>query len=164
MNSSLNISKLIQCHKGISNFNYDITVDWALELLNSGVETENVFMLASFSKPVDSREIKPYVSAVLNELKLSEKEGNEAIISKINYHLAEIIQDKSIRNNLKFLYEICLDNNYGFGLMKFYLLYHGWDELDEMGVNFYYDGADKSNIEKIIKEEAKNWLDKYKTV
>jgi len=163
MNENLNLSKLIQCHKEILGFNYDMTVDWAIELINSGIENENVCMLASFSKPTDSREIKPFVSAVLKELKLGEKEGKEATLSLINYHLTEIIQDKSIRDNLRSLYEICTDSNFGFGLMNFYLLYHGWNELDEMGVNFYYDGADKSNIEKIIKKEAINWIENYKT-
>jgi hypothetical protein len=163
MNTSQNIFKLIQSHKGFSSFNYDLTVDWAIELLNNDIESENIYMLASFSKPVDSIEIKPYVSAVLRDLELPEKEGKEAIISKIEYHLAEITQNNPIRRNLRELYEISLENNYGFGLGKFYLLYHAWIELDEMEVNFYYDGADKSNIEDIIKAEAEIWASEHST-
>jgi len=116
-------------------------------------------MLASFSKPVDSREIKPYVSAVLKDLNLVENEGNDAVISKIKYHLVEIIHGHAIRSNLKEIYNICIQNGYRDDLMKFYLLYNAWDELDSMDVNFYYDGATKSNIEEIIKENATNWLD-----
>ncbi|NQY07006.1 MAG: hypothetical protein HRT68_12680 [Flavobacteriaceae bacterium] len=45
--------------------------------------------------------------------------------------------------------------------MKFYLLYHGWWELEDIGANYYYDGADMNNIESILKLEAKIWIDKY---
>ena len=159
MKNPINISTLIQSHKGVANFDYDLTVDWAIELLRSGIETENIYMLASFSKPVDSREIKPYVSAVLKDLNLVENEGNDAVISKIKYHLVEIIHDHAIRSNLKEIYNICIQNGYPDDLMKFYLLYNAWDELDSMDVNFYYDGATKSNIEEIIKDKARNWLD-----
>ena len=65
-----NISSLIRFHNGIEQFNYDLTVDWAIDLLKSGIETDNIFMLASFSKPVNSDEVKPYLSAVLNDLKI----------------------------------------------------------------------------------------------
>lgn len=160
-----NISKLVQYHNGIEHFNYDLTVDWAIDLIQKGVETDNIFMLASFSKPVDSREIKPYVSAVLRDLNLEEGEGDEAIIALINFYLNEILSDNSIREYLTFLYDLFIQkdgmyNNDKFGLMPFYLLYHGWRELEDIGANFYFEGADLNNIEEVIKEQARIWIDK----
>ena len=147
-----NISSLIRFHNGIEQFNYDLTIDWAIDLLKSGIETDNIFMLASFSKPVNSDEVKPYLSAVLNDLKIEEKEGDEAIFALINYYTSNIISDNSIRSNLNSLYELFLEknsslNNDQYGLMPFYLLYHSWGSLEEIGENFYYKGVDMDNIE-----------------
>ena len=43
----------------------------------------------------------------------------------------------------------------------FYLLYYGWSDLEEIGYNFHYEGATLENIEEILKEQAKIWIDKY---
>ncbi|NHN27730.1 hypothetical protein FIA58_018770 [Flavobacterium jejuense] len=45
--------------------------------------------------------------------------------------------------------------------MDFYLLYHGWWELENIGANYYYEGANLNNIESVLKLEAKIWIDKY---
>jgi hypothetical protein len=41
------------------------------------------------------------------------------------------------------------------------MIYHGWDELEELGVNYYFEGADLDNIEEELKKEARKWIDKY---
>ncbi len=161
MTNRQDISKLIQSHKAIDYFDYDLAVDWAVNLIKQGKETDNVLMLASFSKPVDSLEIRPYVTAVLSDLKLKELEGREAVIAKAHYHLTEILDDNLTRENLRFLYQLCLDNDYEFGLMNFYLLYHGWHELEDIGVNYYYDDANLENIEEVLKKEAILWIEEY---
>lgn len=46
-------------------------------------------------------------------------------------------------------------------LMPFYLLYHAWDELEQIGENYYFEGADLDNIEEVIKEQAKEWIEVY---
>jgi hypothetical protein len=169
MKSSLtkkDISKLVPYHHGIEHFNSDLTVDWAIDLIESGIETDNVLMLASFSKPVDSVEIRPYVSAVLADLDLEEKEGGEAIFALIEHYLSRIIIGDSIRGYLTLLYDLFLEkdgfnNNDNFGLMPFYLLYHGWSELEDVGVNYYFEGANLDNIEDVTKGQAQIWIDKF---
>lgn len=157
MTERKDILRLIQSHKAINHFDYDL----AINLIKQGKETDNVLMLASFSKPVDRLEIRPYVTAVLGDLKLKELEGNEAVIAKAHYHLTEILDDNSTRKNLHFLYQLCLDNDHELGLMGFYLLYHGWHELEDIGVNYYYDDANLENIEEALKKEAILWIEKY---
>lgn len=161
MTDRQDISKLIQSHKAVDHFDYELAVNWALDLIKQGRETDNVLMLASFSKPIDRFEIRHYVTAVLHDFKLQELEGYEAAISKAHYHLAEILNENSIRKNLHSLYQLCLENDYEFGLMNFYLLYHGWHELEDIGVNYYYDGAELGNIEEALKKEAGLWIEKY---
>ena len=56
MTNRQDISKLIQSHKAIDCFDYDLAVDWAVNLIKQEKETDNVLMLASFSKLVDRLE------------------------------------------------------------------------------------------------------------
>lgn len=160
------ISSIVQYHNGIESFNYDLTIDWAINLIENGIETDNILMLASFSKPVDSVEIKPYVSSVLADLDLEEKEGDAAVLALIHFYLTEILNDKSIRGCLSTIYGFfiekdCFNNDDKFGLKPFYLLYHGWCELEDIGANYYFEGADLNNIEEVTKEQAQIWIDKF---
>lgn len=166
MSNKQNISKLIQCHNAQDLFNYDLVVDWALDLIIKGRETENILMLASFSKPIDSIEIKPYLSAVLFELGLEEKFETKAVKGKIEYHIIEILESNLVRDNLSSLYDMfialdCFNNNDIFGLTTFYFLYHAWLELEDIGENYYFEGATLSNIENVLKNEAMKWIEKY---
>ncbi len=141
-------------------FDYDLAVDWAIELMKLGDETENVLMLASFSKPVDSLEISPYLSSVLTDQGLGQVSGEEAKKMKAKFYALQILESNQIRYYLDLLTDFCMETNYNKELMPFYMLRHGWMELEEMGVNYYYDGVNLSNIERAIKHEAKVWLDK----
>ena len=160
------ISKLVPYHYGIKHFNYDLTVDWAIDLIERGLETDNVLMLASFSKPVNSVEIRPYVSGVLADLDIEEKEGDEAVQALVQYYLTNILNNISIRDNLTLIHNLFIEKDFfqredQFELIPFYLLYHGWSELEEIGANYYFEGADLDNIETVIKEQAQKWIDKF---
>ena len=159
MNESL--THKIKLHRTITPFNYDMTVDWALELLNEEVETENILILASFSKPVDSEEIQPYVSAVLNDLGIDEKAAIENPLAYINFYIDQIRKKQNIRINLKEMNDLCVHYDYKFGLSPFYLLHYAWQDLETEGFNFYYEKATLDNIEEIACIEAREWSNKY---
>ena len=163
MSNGQDISNLIQCHNAIEHFEYDLVVDWAIELIRKGVETDNILMLASFSKPVDSHEIRPYVNAVLTDLGLEKKEGDDAIITKTHYHLQEILSGFAIRKHLHSLYKLSLENDHEHGLLTFYLIWYGWNDLDDSGVNYYSEGTDPNSIEQELKQQAHIWIEKYVT-
>lgn len=154
-------TEILQWHNAIEHFDYDPAIDWAIEMIRDGIETENVLIVASFSKPVDRYEIKPYITGALNELNLMEKYGEHSIIANSHYYLEQILNDYDIRKNLTKLYKICLNGDMDSRLMPFYLLYHGWDGLEQIGANYYFEGATLDNIEEIIKEQAKIWIDIY---
>jgi hypothetical protein len=154
-------TEILQWHNGIEFFDYNPAIDWAIELIGKGIETENVLIVASFSKPVDREEIKPYIKGALKELNLTEKYGEYSIVANAHYYLEQILNDYEIRKNLSKLYEICLNADMDSRLMPFYLLYHAWGDLEQIGENYYFDGADLENIEDVIKNEAQIWVDKY---
>jgi len=161
MTDEQHILRLIQSHKELEHFDYSKAVDWAIELIQQGKETDNVLILASFSEPIDRFEISPYVTSVLNDFGLEELDYRSAVIAEIHYRLNEILNDRQIRKNLQSLYQLCVDNDYELGLMNFYLIYHGWDELEEIGVNYYFEGGDLDNIEEVLKNEARKWIQTY---
>ncbi|XLS27660.1 hypothetical protein ACJD0Z_10675 [Flavobacteriaceae bacterium M23B6Z8] len=161
MKDKQEIQRLVQSHKALEPFDYKIAVDWAIELIREGKETDNVLMLASFSEPIERHEISPYISAVLNDFGLEELEFDDALIAQTHFLLTKILRNEAIRENLQSLSQVCINNDYDKRIMDFYLLYHGWWELEDIGANYYYDGADLNNIESILKLEAKIWIDKY---
>ncbi len=146
----------------IESFDYNLTVDWAIELLEKGIATENIYMLASFSKPAEEYEIKRYVSAVLKDLKINEEHGEYSTIAKAHYHLQLIIEGIGIRQNLIELYKLCNQCNHEYGLKTFYLLHLAWRELEVSGHNYYYDGATLKNIGGILEQQALKWIEKYR--
>lgn len=130
-------------------------------MIQRGIETENMLILASFSKPIDRIEIKSYVSEVLKELHLEEKVGEYSVVSNAYFHANMIVDNYEVRKNLTSLFNLCLENDYSKYLMPFYLLYHGWWSLEEDGFNYYYEGADFNNIEEIVKIESKLLISKH---
>ncbi len=154
-------TELIQWHNAIEFFDYNPAIDWAMEFIKRGTETENLLIVASFSKPVDSYEIKPYISGAIRDLNLEEKYGAYSIIANIHYHLELILEDYETRLNLRELYKLCVNTNYEFGLTTFYLLHHAWLDLEEDRYNYYYKGVTLDNIDRILKKQAKNWIDRY---
>lgn len=159
MNPSL--EHKIKQHKAFSSFNYDLAVDWGIELIQDGIESENVLILASFSKPVDSQVIKPYVSAVMQELGMDENGPFKQPLSAISFYIYQIIEQKSIRENISELFELCLIYDHDYGLTPFYLIHFAWQDLEIDGSNHYYDGATLKNIETISVNEAILWTDKF---
>lgn len=154
----IHLTALIQAHKSVNLFNNSLAVGWAIEQLQEGNETPNMLMLASFGPPIDRFEIKPYIGAALGDLGLQEVEGEKAVKAVIRYYATEIVYNQNVRANLRELYELYNYSDNDFGLLPFYLLYHGWYELEETGYSTYYD-ATLDTIELKIKEEAYNWLE-----
>jgi len=159
--SQTELLKLIQGHKALESFDYAIAVNWAVEMVEQGNESENILMLATFTQPFHRWETGAYVTAVLKELGLEELDYDEALIATTHFHLSEIVQSRSTRKHLSSLYQLCINNDYKSDLMAFYSLYHAWDELEEFGQNYYYTGADLSNIEELLRKEANQWVDEY---
>ena len=154
-------TEILQWHNGIAHFDYDLSIDWAIELIRRGVESENVLIVASFSKPVDREEIRPYISGALKELGLAEKYGDYSLIANAHYDLDQILNGHEVRGNLFKLKSLYLETDFDRRLQPFYLLYHAWRALEEYGENYYFEGVDLNNIELVLKQQAQLWIDEY---
>lgn len=101
------------------------------------------------------------MTAVLDELGLNELECDDAIIAQTHFILLKILDDIDLRKNLRQLYQVCINNDMDNRIMNFYLLYHAWDGLEEIGANYYFEGATLENIERVLKKEVRKWIDEY---
>ncbi|MEM6378198.1 MAG: hypothetical protein AAF705_08290 [Bacteroidota bacterium] len=155
------ISEVIVWHNEIDDFDYDLAVDWAMGCLVRDIETENVLILASFSKPVSKYEIKPYVTASINELGLEEKYGDGAAIAHIHFYLQQIVRGDSVRQNLNIIYDECYNLNFKYDLSTFFDLQLEWDDLEDNGHNYIYESITINNIEEIVIDQAKKWILKH---
>jgi hypothetical protein len=59
---------------------------------------------------------------------------------------------------LEILKDICIELDMEKYLYQFYLLYFAKDDLLDSEVQWYIEGADKSNIDKIIEDYFQEWL------
>lgn len=150
-------------HKGIHGFNYDQAVDWAIDLLERGEQNDHILMLASFQKPVDTVEIKPYITLALESLQINEYTEELALLGYIHFYVSRILENVGIRDQLKVLYQIYRDQAVD-SLLPFYLLYWGWCDIEEVGENNYYEGATIDNIQEKVLFEAQNWIDKHQKI
>ena len=161
MTSTQGFSSLIQCHNAISNFDYELAIQWAKDLKEKGVGTRNIISLASMEKPINGHATRFLVSSALKELGLHEKNGNDAIITRAYFHIQKINSDISLRKNLKYMMTLAVETDLNYSLITFFQLHYAWEELEELGFNYYYDGANLDNIDQIAKTQAHKWIDKY---
>ncbi|RYZ22494.1 MAG: hypothetical protein EOO10_21665, partial [Chitinophagaceae bacterium] len=85
----------------IQNFNTDECVDWALEMVFLGHDTQTLLMLAGNAKPTNYFQTVDYLKQALKELKLEVLYGDKAILSFSSYYIKKISQSENIRENLK---------------------------------------------------------------
>lgn len=156
------LTALLPYHKSLPQFDYKLAVDWAIHLMEIGNTDQNILMLSSFSDPIDSFEIQPYVTAALTSQKLAEKKDDFGLFALTNYYLTNILNDNSIKQNLSIINNLYYKHNHPRELIDFYLLYEAWQNFDyNPSFSYYYDRATPKNIESIVKEQAKLWIAKY---
>lgn len=147
--------------KVINDFNSDDCIDWAIELLQQGVETPNLLILASLSKPTNHFETITYLEKALDELDIEPLKGDYAFISYCYYYLKKITNSIDVKKNLTVIYQFCIDNDYEENIYDFYLLNWAWDDF-EYGETYseYWKTASKDNIESIVIKTASEWIAK----
>ena len=145
----------------IPNFDTDECVDWAKEMIFLGYDTPSLLILAGLTKPTNYFEVIDYLPNVFSSLKLTQKIGEEAILSYCSYYIQKISNSDDIRHNLTQVYKYCQSKGYEKLIYDFYLLYWAWDDIDYGNdYTLYWEKATKENIESIVVETANKWIAK----
>jgi hypothetical protein len=142
-------------------FNSDISetwVDWAIEMIRAGYESENLYELAGISRPYNQFELHDLTNKVLKDLKLDFSD-NEIVIRNYVYFLTSnsINKPETYLKTLRELKNICTDLELDKEYMDFYLLYFAKEDLTESENQWYWNGADRTNIDSIIREKFESW-------
>lgn len=139
-------------------------IDWAIAMIEAGFESTHLFILAGLSPRLNRFEFDEIVNKTLQEHSL-DKATNEDLVNDYVYYLigealAGNLPTKTVLDKLR---SVCRYKNYDDGLLPFYLLAYAKEELEELGVQFYWKDADKSNIDSIIRDEFLAWKRNYET-
>jgi hypothetical protein len=135
---------------------------WALEMMQAGFESSNLYILAGISEPYNQFELHALTTNVLNDLNLDFSDKQQVLR---NYAYSIINQsinkpDCYVRA-LQELKSLCCSLNMDKEYMDFYLLYFAKDDLSESEVQWYWEGANRGNIDSIITRLFQNWSDNY---
>jgi len=136
--------------------------DWALEMMEAGFETEHLIQLAGLSADVNHFQFEEIIKNALKELSLDALPEEEIVYGYVYYLVDQALNQKmSIKVVLGILRDLCRDRDYDKRLFDFYLLSFAKQELEEVGEQFYWEGANNDNVDTIIYTEFLKWKDKY---
>jgi len=162
MNCSVKSTHAILAYK-VLNYNIDqFWIDWAVEMLMNGYDTEHLVILAGISPPYDQFELHSLVERVLNELHLDYSDRDQVLKNYVSYLLTTAdFDDFMVNAILKILQELrdlylALDD--APNLTEFYCLHYGIEDLQTDTVQWYVDGLDRGNIKEVAQRVFTKWL------
>lgn len=119
-------------------------------------------MLAGLTPPFDHLEATRLLDRAFTELGLGPIARDEAVRAYAGELLRALLDGSQSPNAvLNDLAELCIESNYDRALYPFYLLHHASGDLAHRDFQSYWDGADRSNIDRIVRDQATEWLNTH---
>lgn len=152
----------ILAYNGLGNrFNYNSAVDWAVNMIANGFETESLLILASLSKPTGYFETHKYMITAIEELNLKLLSGSLRIVAEIWENVKEIAAGNDIFTNLYTIHTavVAMDE-----FSEFDKILYAWDAFQEgeHSLDLYWSGANRYNLEQSTIAYTQRWLNEYK--
>ena len=139
-------------------------IDWTIEMIVAGFETEHLLYLASFDLPSNQFKLQEVADKALKELGLDYSDRKLTTKNYANYTIQTVISGEiDYFSALYTLKDIYVSLNYPEYLHDFYLLYFAKNDLLEYGDQMYWDGANSTNIDSIIDSTFRNWSSNFDT-
>jgi hypothetical protein len=133
-------------------------IDWAIDALVGGFDSPSLRVLAGLTDS-DQAEVGRYYSLVFRELQIPLLREELHVRFYTTLVLRELLSAKlGKKEPLKRLSDLCVAGGYEKELMDFYLLYHAKWDLETQEEQWYWKGADRSNIDRVIEAHANQWL------
>ena len=149
----------VQAGYALALLEMEAVVSWAADALVAGFDSRSLRILAGLEPPLDQLEVGRLYSMAFTELgirSLAEKEHIPFYIASV---LRTMLSEKIERKKaMKRLADLHIDRGYDSQLRDFYLLYHAKSDLKSEEVQWYWQNADRSNIDQVVDEYAKHWL------
>ncbi|MFN8359049.1 MAG: hypothetical protein U0264_03955 [Candidatus Kapaibacterium sp.] len=133
--------------------------DWAIEMMQTGYEAVTLYQLAGISKPYNQFVLQDLTNKVLKDLELDYSDKRNTIENYV-YFLIKSNLDNSekyyeiLKEFIDIYYELDMDSKF----QNLALLFWAKDDLIYDEYQHYWDGADRTNIDKIIKEQFEIYI------
>lgn len=133
--------------------------NWAVDMMMVGYETEHLIELAGIKKPYNQFELKELTDKVFEELNLDYTNQDKVVIDYVRYLAMEVLnENRELLKTLREIKDLCISLDYDSKIYDFYSLYFAKEDLNYDTVQWYWDGADRSNIDKICIDYLKKWI------
>lgn len=148
-------------------FNSDIDeswVDWAIEMMEAGYESDSLYQLAGTLKPYNQFELQVLTTQVLKDLQLDFSDKRKALKNYVYYLITSNLDKPEnyyrVLGELRDIYyELDMDVEY----QDLALLYWAKDDLLYADFQHYWEGANRQNIDAIIKEQFELFKRRFET-
>jgi hypothetical protein len=129
-------------------------IDWAIEMIEAGYEADSLYQLAGTLKPYNQFELQALTTQVLKDLQLDYSDKRKALKNYVYYLITSNLDKpdnyyKVLREFRDIYYELDMDSQY----QDLALLYWAKDDLLCADYQHYWDGANRENIDTIIKDK-----------
>ncbi|WP_199136581.1 hypothetical protein [Pedobacter sp. ASV12] len=152
----------ILTYKSLNHSINEEWVQWAIEMLMSGFDTEHLIILAGESAPFNQFEMRTLTDKVLQELALDYNDKHQIAYGYSSYLILEALKGKiKYKKVLDILNDLYEDLNHDKRLQQFFLLYWAMSDLQYSDVQWYVDGINKENIHEEITRYFKQWLEEF---
>ena len=135
-------------------FNHDIDeswIDWAMEMIEAGFQSDNLYILAGMTRPFNQFELQDLTNNVLRDLHLDNSDKEAVIRNYVYFIITNAINNPdSYLLTLRELKDIYIGLDMEKEYTDFYLLYFAKDDLIESENQWYWDGATRENIPDFI--------------
>jgi hypothetical protein len=149
----------VVAYQSAPDYDMDECVDWAVEMIELGYDTEHLLILAGLTKRVNFFETEKYLQTAMNELGLKLKTDDDGVISYSSFYIMQIAKGINTKENLKTLADYVVDVDYSRSAYDFYSLHWAWSDMEwNDGQQWYWPDATPDNIEVIVTDRAKQWL------
>jgi len=136
--------------------------EWAIEMMQVGYEVDSLYQLAGISKPYNQFELQDLTKKVLEDLQLDYSDKRKTTKNYVYYLISSNInKPDNYTEVLKELRDIYFEFNMDNEFQDFALLYWAKDDLLYEEYQHYWDGANRSNIDKITKVQFEIYINEF---
>ncbi len=148
-------------------FNSDINeswIDWAIEMMEAGYESVDLYELAGTRRPYNQFELQDLTTKVFKDFNLDYSDKTQTLKNYVHILLTSNIDkpekyDKVLREFRDIYYELDMDILY----QDLALLYWAKDGLNYAEYQHYWEGANRENIDSIIKKQFELYKRRFET-
>jgi hypothetical protein len=156
-------TKAILAYRSLNRRVDDRWAEWALSMLKQNYYSDHLYDLAADSPPFDQTETIELADKIFKELGLDWSDTEHVV----REYVVELLQDmlrgaKSSQDVLDDLMHICVEMDYPKDLFRFYLLHFAQDDLRDSDFSGHLPEANRSNIQTMVNDYAREWLSKFK--